>query len=147
MFEIAIRPFGTLQGDLEDRLEGGLVEAGEAAAGARRLELRGRQDSLRAVGPRVSRLVEAAHFLAQLAGEADRDGRGTRGSGCFAASVTRSRAASGRISSAAPSQARVGDLEVRGVEHDLLRRRLHLELDRHLALERQGVEVGLEGRR
>ena len=47
--------------------------------------------------------------------------------------------------SAALNWLSIGDLEIHGVKHDLPSGRLHVQLDRHLALERERVEVGLEG--
>ena len=79
-FEIASTSGSTIERDLEDRLAVRLVEAGEAAPGVHRLELRGRDGLRLTVRARVRRPVEAAQLVVEGAGEAAADGARPGGS-------------------------------------------------------------------
>ena len=61
----AAEPGGDVEGDREDGLAVGLVEAGEGAAGVGRLELGGGQGVVDAVVVGVGRPVEAVELVVQ----------------------------------------------------------------------------------
>ena len=147
-----VRHRGEVLGDVErhreHRLEVGLVPAREGLAGVRGLELGDRDDMFVAGFVRESRPVEASELVVEHTGEAIVQDPGAhlerlvdREPGPLGLRFERHRGrpawpSSGRF------EPRVVDLELGGIEDDLVNGVDHLDGDPLFAAERGGVELG-----
>ena len=131
------------EGDVEHGLEVGLVEARERPPAVGDLHLGGGDDPLGAVVGRVGAAVPAAQLVVERAGEVDGDERGADLLGAV------DRQPLGRlVERERPGLAVDGDpadVELGGVEHDLLDDVVDGHVDVDGADEDGGVEVGLQG--